>query len=88
MTKEETKKAIEVMQAYVDGKEIECRCKDRGEQWVYTVHPSWDWVALEYRVKPQPREWLTWIKDGQLKGGASCDYIPGGEPVRVREVLE
>ena len=27
MTKEETKKAIEVMQAYVDGKEIEFRCR-------------------------------------------------------------
>ena len=49
MTKEETKKLVEVMQAYVNGEEIET--KDKGNMW-HTVTPDW-LPDREYRVKPK-----------------------------------
>ena len=63
MNREETKQAISVMQAYVDGDEIEWRSKDFPKwETVDTSHPSfpaWEWVTVEYRTKPKPREfWL------------------------------
>ncbi len=49
MTKEETKKLVEVMQAYINGEEIET--KDKGNMW-HTVTPDW-LPDREYRVKPK-----------------------------------
>lgn len=51
MTKEETEKRIEVMQAYVDGKEIQVICRDM-KTWEDVVDPNWEWGHLDYRVKP------------------------------------
>ena len=50
MTKEETKQAIKVMQAYVDGKEIES-CTHNILGSVY--FPQWNWYndPTAYRVK-------------------------------------
>jgi len=51
MNREETKKALEVMQAYVDGAEIECRglnCR-----WLAASSPAWK-GPYEFRVKPKP----------------------------------
>ena len=43
------------MQAFVDGKEIETRC--RGEStWGICLSPVWDWLDKEYRVKPKKPE--------------------------------
>lgn len=54
MTIEETKKAIEVMQAYVDGKEIEV--KSFGSAPFKEIpNPVWDWYRNEYRVKPESK---------------------------------
>lgn len=50
MTREETKKAIEVMQAYVDGKETEwCSCAS--SDWEPVNKPSWNWNYNNYRIK-------------------------------------
>lgn len=52
MTIEETKAAIKVMQAYVDGKEIQSYYADA---W-HDVTPAWSWdnnLGL-YRIKPEP----------------------------------
>lgn len=57
MTKDETIKAIEVMQAFVDGKTIQCRSPaNRIMEWggVYP-EPAWNWSMSEYRIKPEPR---------------------------------
>ena len=55
MTREETKKCIEVMQAYVDGKEIEVKNPDNEkDNWQITRNPVWSWARLNYRIKPQP----------------------------------
>ena len=54
MTKEETEKRIEVMQAYVDGKELQVICRDM-KTWEDVVDPNWEWGHLDYRVKPAPK---------------------------------
>lgn len=50
MTKEEIKRRIAVMQAYVDGMEIEFRASN-DTKWIATKNPSWD-SNISYRVKP------------------------------------
>ncbi len=57
MNKEDTKAAIAVMQAYVDGEEIEYRLKNGG--WRLACGCAWAWDVASYRVKHTPREiWL------------------------------
>ena len=42
---------IKVMQAYVEGKQIQY--KD-DEVWIDIDDPDWDWHNWEYRIKPEP----------------------------------
>lgn len=57
MNREETRKAAEVMMHYANGGEVECRTKSGGtNQWIAPSAYSWDWVEVEYRIKPQPVE--------------------------------
>ena len=42
---------IKVMQAYVEGKQIQY--KD-DEVWIDIDDPGWDWHNWEYRIKPEP----------------------------------
>lgn len=49
-TKEETKRMIEVMQAYVDGKPTEVAVVHSG-RWQAAKVPAWDWLHYDYRVK-------------------------------------
>ncbi len=50
MTKEETKERILVMQAYVDGKQIQVGDKEYND-WRDVSNPLWD-PNLNYRIKP------------------------------------
>ena len=50
MTREQTIEAIRVMQAYVDGKEVEYERPDG--IWMLTTTPCWNWNSIEYRIKP------------------------------------
>ena len=52
MTIEETKERIAVMQAYVDGKQIQGMCSDG--KWVYVSEPSWS-INENFRIKPEPK---------------------------------
>ena len=52
MTREETKEFIKVMQAYVDGKDIEC-WDEYNEKWERVGNPSWNTDKV-YRIKPEP----------------------------------
>lgn len=56
MTREEARKAAEVMLAYANGKEIETL---RFEEYVPCENPSFNWIdgkGIEnYRIKPKPR---------------------------------
>jgi hypothetical protein len=51
MNKQQTIEAIKVMQAFVDGKEIECSISGT---WIDQKNPCWDWAYAypKYRVKP------------------------------------
>ena len=49
MTKEETEKRIKVMQAFVDGKDVEVLNTDK---WELVSNPSWS-PATKYRIKPK-----------------------------------
>lgn len=51
MTIEETKERIAVMQAYVDGKQIQWERSDG--KWVYVPEPSWS-INENFRIKPEP----------------------------------
>lgn len=52
MTIEETKERIAVMQAYVDGKQIQWERSDG--KWGYVPEPSWS-INENFRVKPEPK---------------------------------
>ena len=49
MTREETKERIKVMQAFVDGKDVEVLNTDK---WELVSNPSWS-PATKYRIKPE-----------------------------------
>lgn len=54
MKRAETKEAIAVMQAWVDGKAIQYRSVTTNFEWNDVVgNPIWSWTNTEYRVKPQ-----------------------------------
>ena len=50
MTREQTIEAIRVMQAFVDGKEVEFKWMSK--DWNSTDKPEWNWSAYDYRIKP------------------------------------
>ena len=72
MTREQTIEAIRVMQAYVDGKEVEYKRHD--EFWMLTTLPLWNWNSIEYRIKPTPvlRPW-------------TADEVPLGAWIRCKK---
>ena len=56
MTKEELKEAAKVMEAYANGKEIQCNDNYLGfGKWVTTDNPSFNWDKYAYRIKPEPK---------------------------------
>lgn len=63
MNKEQTLKAIEVMQAYVEGKKIELRWNS-AHDWKMLPredgYPSWNWDEVTYRVKPASKPSINW----------------------------
>lgn len=52
MTREETVERIKVMQAFVDGKQIQY--KESGGKWKDVKDPMWSSIN-EYRIKPKPK---------------------------------
>lgn len=52
MTREETVERIKVMQAFVDGKQIQYK-EDDGK-WKDVKDPMWSSIN-EYRIKPEPK---------------------------------
>jgi hypothetical protein len=53
MTREATKNLIVVMQAYVDGKQIQYT-DGESEYWIDVESPEWD-PNYDYRIKPEPK---------------------------------
>lgn len=65
----EPHKHAEVIKAWADGAEIECRCPVNNTGWLLTNVPAW-YEDYEYRVKPQPKKykvdvWLVLDSEGE-----------------------
>ena len=74
MTREQTIEAIRVMQAYVDGKELQTMY---GGVWCPINMPRWNWDNTEYRIKPAAklRPW-------------TADEVPLGAWMRFKKVID
>lgn len=55
------KEIIEIVQAYIDGKDIQYLNLDGN--WVSTINPVFDFSDIKYRIKPEPRVFYGSIKD-------------------------
>lgn len=95
MNKEQTKEMIKVMQAYVDGAEIEYLGPH--ENWIHADEPGWNFQRITYRIKPKPVEYYVLVNaKGEAigvsnhksyvcyKDGADID---GAKIITVREVV-
>lgn len=98
MNIEETKKAIEVMQAFVDGKTVQHFSRALG--WLDfkdgVNSPSWCWDGVNYRIKPEPKD--IWVNEYDGYWGTAWGTKEEAEngvgqyatrkAVRYREVIE
>jgi hypothetical protein len=73
-----TQEMIAVMQAYVDGKTIECQCTSGGD-WKLNPTPAWDWAEFLYRVKPEPKVFYIVVRDDGCSMGAFRELSPARE---------
>ena len=56
MTREELKEAAKIMEAYANGKKIQCNDNHLGNgEWVTTDNPSFNWDKYAYRIKPESK---------------------------------
>ena len=76
MTREQTIEAIRIMQAFVDGKEVEVKGVLTGSVWMPAGVPYWNWQMIDYRIKPAPtiRPW-------------TADEVPLGAWIRYKRAL-
>lgn len=79
-----TQEKIAVMQAFVDGQEIECRNNRSGSEWKVVNNPDWNWQYYNFRIKQDvPRTWEEFckqyneIKDEYYIEGDSQIYCAG-----------
>ena len=80
------KEKIEVMQAALDGEEIQALWLQEGnEDWLPEDLRVFNWACFDYRIKPKPLEWYENIPDG----GVLCwmDYRDGERAAQPRLVL-
>ena len=89
MNKEQTKECIRIMQAFVDGKAVQYRYSDAAEWFDANglSELSWNWIAYDYRIKPEPKI----IYVNEYMGGGTAETSIGlafenQEPGRVAYV--
>jgi len=90
-------KHAEVIKAWADGAQIQCKAKTTTEHWVdITTQPAW-WADYEYRVKPEPKPDIvryTRIMGGpvgvlylaNLSGPANVKLVFDGETRKLKSV--
>lgn len=95
-SREKTREMIRVMQAYVDGEDIEF-CVNGVSEWSRLQCGCWNWETNNYRIKPKPREWwlIAWpdrmeVSNNEQGAVLAIQVIckPEGKIIHVREVLE
>lgn len=85
-----TKEKIKVMQAWVDGKNVQFNSANMWEDMDRNAgEPSWSWEYKDYRIKPEPMEIEVWVGD---EGEPLCIVKPNGftgnAKKKFREVLD
>ena len=75
MNIEQTKEAIRIMQAFVDGKEVQCLAHNK--EWITTDQPAWNFPSYIYRIKPTAK-FRPWTAD-EVPLGAWMRNVPNGE---------
>jgi hypothetical protein len=98
MTRDEAREFARIVQAYADGKQIQCESFDGRGEWIDLGEDACLNAWARYRIKPEPRE--GWMVDGgaipfRIFGSheAARQYaaaIGNERPpiVRMREVME
>lgn len=92
---ETTTEKIEIMQAFIEGKEIEVRERWTGE-WRDATTPTWNWLANDYRIKPKElsmtnRQLAEWLAKGNEQYvirdmvGTQCYYPLLSDDEKVNE---
>jgi len=94
MNREQVEQAIELMQAWLDGKVIQWHCdEDEDDEWYDCSHFSAEFLFedLDYRIKPEPLEFWVDVDDS---GHPECVMTKrpiviraGLRRIKVREVL-
>ena len=93
MDKEEVQRRIEVMQAWVDGEEIQVADVNTKSGWGW-CDPTFDWEANDYRIKPEPFEcWVNVYSDivdchTTEEGAIKAVYSAIRTAVHMREVMD
>jgi hypothetical protein len=98
MNREYAKEAIKVMQAFVEGKEIEYREKGRSS-WAASTYDNmgFDWRAYEYRIKKEPaityeivnrNDAVVSIADSKAAAERYLSAYRLNAPYRIRRMVE
>jgi hypothetical protein len=97
MNKENAHLFLPLVQALADGKTIQVNHGDKqNPQWEDAKRPEFSYGPEQYRVKPEPREWVIFISNSgsilhKSKGGpdspSDAGYLSDVKAVRVREIL-
>jgi hypothetical protein len=61
MNREQTKETIRVMDASINGMEVESKLIGTYD-WVLDKNPSWNWLNYDYRIKPTAK-FRPWTAD-------------------------
>jgi len=92
MNREDTKKALEVMEHYVNGGEVEVQNEFGRWQWQEIFEPAWDLVSSNYRIKKATSdEFMKKIEDVLSRLGDEDEvefYVPNEQSSKeLQDVL-
>lgn len=85
-----TKQMIEVMQAFLEGQEIEYQEFNNKEPiWKKADTPVWDWFTKNYRIKPKTKPSINWDHINEkwkylARDENGLTYIFTDEPVQTK----
>lgn len=81
---------IKVIEAHKEGKEIQWRVDDEGNDWRSAPCPCWDFSRYEYRVKPIPKKLTIYIYKNLDKEGniVLLDYLTYADHLKLVKTIE
>lgn len=78
---------IAVMQAFVDGKDIEVMDLNDVPQWEKHERPDWNWGFCDYRVAPpKPRKFKRWFLV-HSSGALTSNYATKEEAITINNTF-